>query len=1172
MGKLKLSIIKDSSIVLFSDNTETKQSYVDIVIGDKSYRFKLTVKKLDFHKKIYQPGEIELVLQLTMPSGFNDFIPPESISSIFRNASVSLVTSSDESIAQNYYVQEIVPRYFATGTAIEITLRIFSLDYKLTLDKYCKAYTAKKLREDILCKDTDKLLSKSGIQIAKDDRLFFLGYKSIKEEEKDTPKENHEDNPKGDKEDYLEDKQIIYNELIQPYLVQYNESFYDFLVRTANRCGEFFYFEDGSLHLGLPPQTVEKEIKSYQSISYQSISDNVVETEDFYHNALSLDEKGIRASRNFIYNSDISTDEYIYSFERNEFTDDFKEWVGDWGSKILSWLSMALNNPSSIVDMAVQFGLGTAEMIYNSKGKADEINAKQNSKYIDSMKNEQKSADKNAQEASPFSTFMREEDRKINFKENLNTLFYSLVKQAESEVSRQAVFIDLGVNYADVKLGDIVSFAHDNSKKKYVVVEMSGMNYVSDSVNKIGYHLVLLPIYILKDKENTQNSLLLTCPPLCSNDKIRKSSPQIAIVAETNDVKGWGRIRIRYPWQQDSDDMSPWIRMASPFATDGGGIYFQPKEGDEVLVDYENGNIERPYVLGALYTGKVPVPGGDRIISSSNGHSIKMNDPEGSNEFFENLWGGASMLQGIIPPLENPYLEDQRGLAGGMELTDRYGIYSISMSSSDRSISIDSPFGNVSINAFSGISLSAPNGKIVLEAKDIEISAGNTISLTSGSNIPDVLTEMELKDSTANTQSQMSKWERVKQFFANKIMDNYQKLAEDTLGSTVIGNKLIGPFVDMKLLRNILEAFIKPSAGTLSIKSWRFMQLEAGRGEARIPNNGYTVSGLKYTTGNEHELLIKEYETIGKLESIVDTWFENLKALYENACSARETYQRALRDHTKQNANTDWEEVSANNAVNNFVKEAFGNSGVLKKYGKTDFLFKDALEKGNVIQVINAANALTYAVKEFADYIKEPQKKLFNSFAVFFNQDQKIFSRTVANACLSYDFFDNNSPVKNADNPFATPASTTTNTVDKKFWKRKLIHSYLNESEILEATPVANVDDLKNEGHWINYINTLKKRGKKNYTELTKSDLGNIARNSLAGILQGVEDATMNALAFPNWYNTKDLWGPESAGEILFSDKNGNTISFINGHLTHVKNDSERAYLEHIRAAMMKVN
>lgn len=39
-------------------------------------------------------------------------------------------------------------------------------------------------------------------------------------------------------------------EFIQPYLVQYNESFFDFLVRVSNRCGEFLYYEDGYFNIG----------------------------------------------------------------------------------------------------------------------------------------------------------------------------------------------------------------------------------------------------------------------------------------------------------------------------------------------------------------------------------------------------------------------------------------------------------------------------------------------------------------------------------------------------------------------------------------------------------------------------------------------------------------------------------------------------------------------------------------------------------------------------------------------------------------------------------------------------------------------------------------------------------------------------------------------------------
>ena len=44
-------------------------------------------------------------------------------------------------------------------------------------------------------------------------------------------------------------------EHIFPFLVQYNESFYDMLARTTNRWGEFMYYEGGKLIVGCPNST-----------------------------------------------------------------------------------------------------------------------------------------------------------------------------------------------------------------------------------------------------------------------------------------------------------------------------------------------------------------------------------------------------------------------------------------------------------------------------------------------------------------------------------------------------------------------------------------------------------------------------------------------------------------------------------------------------------------------------------------------------------------------------------------------------------------------------------------------------------------------------------------------------------------------------------------------------
>lgn len=75
-----------------------------------------------------------------------------------------------------------------------------------------------------------------------------------------------------------------------------------------------------------------------------------------------------------------------------------------------------------------------------------------------------------------------------------------------------------------------------------------------------------------------------------------------AIVKDNKDPKNWGRVKVKFDWSQDVE--SPWIRMAVPHAGDKRGFYFVPEVGDEVIVDFDGGRPEYPFVIGTLYNGK----------------------------------------------------------------------------------------------------------------------------------------------------------------------------------------------------------------------------------------------------------------------------------------------------------------------------------------------------------------------------------------------------------------------------------------------------------------------------------------------------------------------------------------------------------------------------------------
>ncbi|MFH8472078.1 VgrG-related protein [Streptomyces sp. NPDC018000] len=84
-------------------------------------------------------------------------------------------------------------------------------------------------------------------------------------------------------------------------------------------------------------------------------------------------------------------------------------------------------------------------------------------------------------------------------------------------------------------------------------------------------------------------------------------------VTDTHDPEGSGRVKVRFPWLSD-EYASDWARTAQSGGTSGGEAFI-PEVGDEVLVGFEHGHLDRPYVLAGLYNGK------DRPSQGSGGGS-----------------------------------------------------------------------------------------------------------------------------------------------------------------------------------------------------------------------------------------------------------------------------------------------------------------------------------------------------------------------------------------------------------------------------------------------------------------------------------------------------------------------------------------------------------------------
>ena len=82
-----------------------------------------------------------------------------------------------------------------------------------------------------------------------------------------------------------------------------------------------------------------------------------------------------------------------------------------------------------------------------------------------------------------------------------------------------------------------------------------------------------------------------------------------------------GCVRVKFHWDTEAERLakepsSCWVRVNQVFAGVGEGAVFHPRVGVEAIVDFEEGDPDRPIVVGRVYNGQNLPPGGAPTVST----------------------------------------------------------------------------------------------------------------------------------------------------------------------------------------------------------------------------------------------------------------------------------------------------------------------------------------------------------------------------------------------------------------------------------------------------------------------------------------------------------------------------------------------------------------------------
>lgn len=236
-----------------------------------------------------------------------------------------------------------------------------------------------------------------------------------------------------------------------------------------------------------------------------------------------------------------------------------------------------------------------------------------------------------------------------------------------------------------------------------------------------------------------------------------------------------GRIRIKFHWDTTTGDKtSCWVRVAQSMAGNGYGLQFIPREGQEVLVSFLNGDPDQPVVTGSLYNSKHTPPyptakttqSGIKTQLSGKSNELRFDDNKDKEQLY--LHAAKDMLTEVENNQETKVLAERKvavtkdsshSTDENLSVSAKKNITTTAEESHTRKATkniSDDAGDNASLKAGKDISLQAggdysasADGDADIKATNISLSADSSIELSVGSSKVKITgTKVEIKSTT----------------------------------------------------------------------------------------------------------------------------------------------------------------------------------------------------------------------------------------------------------------------------------------------------------------------------------------------------------------------------------------------------------------------------------------